>query len=54
MDIRQQIIDDKIHVFEGPVYAQDGSVVFEAGYRPTTEEINLISVLVKGINGTLN
>ncbi|MBR4866322.1 MAG: BMP family ABC transporter substrate-binding protein [Clostridia bacterium] len=54
MALRQSIIDDEIHVFEGPVIAQDGSVVFEEGYKPTTEEINLINVLVKGINGTLN
>lgn len=54
MAVRQQIIDDEIHVFEGPVYAQDGSVLFEDGYKPTSEEINLVDVLVKGINGTLN
>ena len=54
MAVRQQIIDGEIHVFEGPVYAQDGSVLFEDGYQPTSEEINLIDVLVQGVNGTLN
>lgn len=54
MEARQKIIDGEIYPFEGPVYAQDGSVIFEEGYRPTTAEINLVDVLVKGINGTLN
>lgn len=54
MAVRQQIIDDEIYVFEGPVYAQDGSVLFEDGYKPASEEINLIDVLVQGVNGTLN
>jgi basic membrane lipoprotein Med (substrate-binding protein (PBP1-ABC) superfamily) len=51
--VRQDIIDGKLHVFEGPVYAQDGSEIFPAGYKPTPEEINMVSVLVKGINGSL-
>lgn len=43
-----------IAVFEGPIYAQDGSVMFEDGYRPTIEEINVIDQLVQGVKGSLN
>lgn len=52
--VKQQIIDGELYVFEGPVYNQNGDVIFAEGYRPPIEEINMMSELVKGINGTLN
>lgn len=52
--VRQQLIDDEVYVFEGPVYDQSGTLMFEEGYRPPIEEINMISWLVQGVNGTLN
>ncbi len=52
-EAKQQIISEELYVFEGPVYAQDGTVLFAEGYRPTEDEINMITVLVKGINGSL-
>lgn len=54
MAVRQQIIDGGLYVFEGPVYSQSGELIFAEGYRPPIEEINMLSVLVKGVNGTLN
>ena len=53
-EVQEQIVNQEIAVFEGPIYTQDGSVLFEEGYRPTIEEINVIDKLVKGIEGTLN
>ncbi len=52
--VREQLINKEIAVFEGPIYAQDGSVMFEEGYRPTIEEINVIDSLVQGVDGSLN
>jgi len=43
----------KASVFKGPVYCQDGSVLYAAGVTPTHEQINKISCLVKGVVGTL-
>ncbi len=40
-------------VFEGPVYCQDGSVLFAAGVTPTYDQINNIKCLVKGVVGNL-
>jgi simple sugar transport system substrate-binding protein/basic membrane protein A len=40
-------------VFKGPVYCQDGSVLFKAGEVPTYDQINSINCLVKGVVGTL-
>ena len=51
---KQQIIDGELYVFEGPVTAQDGTVKFEEGYRPSFEEINNIDWLVEGVNGSLS
>ena len=53
-EVREQLINKEIAVFEGPIYAQDGSVMFEEGYRPTIEEINVIDQLVQGVEGSLN
>ena len=53
-EVQEQIVNQEIAVFEGPIYTQDGSVLFEEGYRPTIEEINVIDKLVKGVEGTLN
>lgn len=50
-EVREQLINKEIAVFEGPIYAQDGSVMFEDGYRPTIEEINVIDQLVQGVKG---
>lgn len=51
---KQQITDGELYVFEGPVTAQDGTVKFEDGYRPSFEEINNIDWLVEGVNGSLS
>jgi simple sugar transport system substrate-binding protein/basic membrane protein A len=40
-------------VFKGPVYCQDGSVLFKAGEVPTYDQINAINCLVKGVVGSL-
>jgi basic membrane protein A and related proteins len=40
-------------VFKGPIYCQDGSVLYAAGVTPTHAQINKISCLVKGVVGTL-
>ena len=53
-EVREQLINKEIAVFEGPIYAQDGSVMFEDGYRPTIEEINVIDQLVQGVKGSMN
>lgn len=52
--IQKDIMSGKIHVFEGPVYNQKGELMFQEGYKPTIEEINVIDELVKGVTGTLN
>lgn len=52
MAARQAIIDGK-HVFEGPVYKQDGSVAVEAGATPDDGQLWQMDYLVKGVNGTL-
>ena len=52
--VKQQILDGTFHVFEGPVYDQDGNEVVAAGVVPSVEEINNFSFLVKGVNGSLN
>lgn len=52
--VKQQIIDGEVYVFEGPVYNQAGELMFEEGYRPPIEEINMINWLAQGINGTLS
>ncbi len=52
--VKQQIIDGEVYVFEGPVYNQAGEVMFEEGYQPPVEEINMIGELVQGVNGTLS
>lgn len=52
--VKQQIIDGEVYVFEGPVYNQNGDLMFEEGYQPPIEEINMIDWLVQGVNGTLN
>ena len=53
-EVREQLINKEIAVFEGPIYAQDGSIMFDEGYRPTIEEINVIDKLVQGVEGSLN
>jgi simple sugar transport system substrate-binding protein/basic membrane protein A len=40
-------------VFKGPIYCQDGSVLYAAGVTPPYAQINKISCLVKGVVGTL-
>jgi simple sugar transport system substrate-binding protein/basic membrane protein A len=40
-------------VFKGPVYCQDGSVLFKDGEVPTYDQINNINCLVKGVVGDL-
>jgi simple sugar transport system substrate-binding protein/basic membrane protein A len=40
-------------VFKGPIYCQDGTLLFKAGEVPTYDQINNISCLVKGVVGTL-
>ncbi|MDE3206170.1 MAG: BMP family ABC transporter substrate-binding protein [Acidobacteriota bacterium] len=40
-------------VFKGPIYCQDGSVLYAAGVVPTYAQINNINCLVKGVVGTL-
>ena len=41
-------------VFAGPVYRQDGTLVYEEGYTPTTQEILGMDFLVQGIVGLDN
>ena len=52
--VKQQILDGTFHVFEGPVYDQDGNEVIAAGVVPTFEEINNFNFLVQGVNGSSN
>ena len=40
-------------VFKGPVYCQDGKLLFKAGEVPTYDQINSIDCLVKGVVGSL-
>ena len=53
-EAKQKILDGSLYVFEGPVTAQDGTVQFEEGYKPSFEEINNIDWLVQGVNGSLS
>jgi len=53
-DEKQQILDGTFHVFEGPVYDQNGNEVIASGVVPTFEEINNFNFLVQGVNGSLN
>lgn len=46
--------DGSLNVYAGPVYLQDGSIVYEEGYTPTTEEILGIDFLVQGTVGLDN
>lgn len=52
--VKQQILDGTFHVFEGPVYDQNGNEVIASGVVPTFEEINNFNFLVQGVNGSLN
>lgn len=52
--MKQQILDGTFHVFEGPVYDQNGNEVIASGVVPTFEEINNFNFLVQGVNGSLN
>jgi basic membrane protein A and related proteins len=40
-------------VFKGPIYCQDGTLLFKDGEVPTYDQINSINCLVKGVIGTL-
>ena len=40
-------------MFKGPVYCQDGKLLFKAGEVPTYDQINSIDCLVKGVVGSL-
>jgi basic membrane protein A len=40
-------------VFKGPVFCQDGHVLFAAGVTPTHAQVNKMSCLVKGVVGSL-
>jgi simple sugar transport system substrate-binding protein/basic membrane protein A len=59
-DLQKQITDELASlkqpgnsVFKGPVYCQDGTVLFKAGEVPTYDQINNINCLVKGVVGDL-
>lgn len=42
--VKQQILDGTFHVFEGPVYDQNGNEVIASGVVPTFEEINKLQL----------
>lgn len=59
-DVQKKITDEETalkrpntSVFTGPVYCQDGSVLFKDGEVPTYAQINAINCLVKGVVGDL-
>jgi simple sugar transport system substrate-binding protein/basic membrane protein A len=49
----RELMQPGASVFKGPVYCQDGSVLYPAGVTPTYAQINKMSCLVKGVVGTL-
>jgi simple sugar transport system substrate-binding protein/basic membrane protein A len=49
----KELMQPGASVFKGPVYCQDGSVLYPAGVTPTYAQINKMSCLVKGVVGTL-
>jgi len=53
MAVRQQIVDKKLNVFEGPIYDQSGKEVVASGTHPTDAELWQMRYLVKGVNGAL-
>ena len=54
-EVREQLINKEIAVFEGPIYAQDGSVMFEDGYRPTidVQGLGLGALLLAVLSGLI-
>ena len=50
---KQEMIDDKFFVFEGPIKKQDGSIAVKAGQRLTDKEMLSMDYFVEGVEGTL-
>ncbi|MBD0383355.1 BMP family ABC transporter substrate-binding protein [Paenibacillus sedimenti] len=50
---KQEILDGKFEVFQGPIVDQDGKVRFEQGKKMTDEEILGTTWFVKGIKGVI-
>ncbi|OBR92888.1 purine-binding protein precursor [Clostridium ragsdalei P11] len=51
---RQNIIDNKLNVFEGPIYDQAGNLKVAKGQKLTDEQMLSINWFVKGVEGTIS
>lgn len=50
----KKIVEDGYNVFTGPIYKQDGSIAYEEGYEPSTQEIDGMDFFIKGVEGNDN
>lgn len=53
-EVIDQMKEGTFTVFEGPIYKQDGEIVYEEGYVPTDTEILGMDFLIQGIVGLDN
>jgi len=53
-EVRQSIIDEEFHVFEGPINDQDGNVAVEDGEALTDEEMLNMDWFVEGVVGEIS
>lgn len=51
-DAKEKMLFGELSAFTGPIYKQDGTLVYEEGYIPTVEEIDGMDFFVKGVVGT--
>ncbi len=51
--LQEEILSGEFFPFEGPIYAQDGTVVIEEGSRPSVEELEAADYLIQGVIGTI-
>lgn len=53
-EIKKQLIEQKFHVFTGPIYDQDGNKKVKAGETMTDEALLNFDWFVKGVEGKIN
>ena len=53
-DTVEMMKEGTFEIFAGPIYKQEGTIAYEEGYTPTTEEILGMDFLVQGVVGLDN
>jgi basic membrane protein A len=51
LQLKADIISGKKSIWEGPIAKQDGSVVVPAGQKLSTDQVETMDYLVKGVTG---